>query len=59
MDLSDGLAAVVGVNANGSFADQVYLLVKHGEQPMTYEAVLSWRRGTARISMTARRPVLT
>lgn len=43
LELSDGIAAVVGVNANRSFADQVYLLVRHGEQPMTYKAVLSWR----------------
>lgn len=43
LDLSDGIAAVVGVNANRSFADQVYLIVRHGEQPTTYKAVLSWR----------------
>ncbi|MGH7307281.1 MAG: hypothetical protein ACREK6_01150 [Candidatus Rokuibacteriota bacterium] len=43
LELSDEIAAVVGVNTNRSFADQVYLLVRHGEQPTTYKAVLSWR----------------
>jgi hypothetical protein len=43
VELSDGIAAVVGVNTNGSFSDEVHLLVKHGEQPMTYKAVLGWR----------------
>lgn len=43
LELSEGIAAIIGVNANRSFADQVYLVVRHGEQPMTYKAVLSWR----------------
>ncbi|MEX2146562.1 MAG: hypothetical protein WED01_06065 [Candidatus Rokuibacteriota bacterium] len=43
LELSDGIAAVIGVNANRSFADHVYLLVRHGEEPTTYKAVLSWR----------------
>lgn len=40
--LDDGIAALVGVNQNRSFADQVYLVVTHAEQPSTYEAVLVW-----------------
>lgn len=43
VDLADGIAAVVGVNPNRSFADEVYLLVRHGDHPITYKAVLSWR----------------
>jgi hypothetical protein len=42
-DLAPGIAAVVGVNANRSFPDQVYLLVRHDAEPTTYKAILSWR----------------
>lgn len=43
LELSDGIAAVVGVNANRSFPDHVYIVVRHEPEPTTYKAVLSWR----------------
>jgi len=43
LNLEAGIAAVVGVNTNQIFADQVYLLVRHAEVPTTYQAVLAWR----------------
>ncbi|HXG01883.1 MAG TPA: hypothetical protein VNO23_00520 [Candidatus Binatia bacterium] len=43
LDLAHGIAAVVGVNANRSIPDQVYLIVRHEDVPTTYKAVLSWR----------------
>ncbi len=42
LDLSRGIGAVVGVNRNLSFSDQVYLVVNQGEQPSTYKVVLVW-----------------
>ena len=44
LDLAEGIGAVVGVNTNPTFSDQVYLIVKHAEQPTTYQAVLVWRQ---------------
>jgi hypothetical protein len=44
IDLDEGIAAVVGVNTNPTFSDQVYLIVSHAEQPTTYQAVLVWRQ---------------
>jgi len=43
LDLSNGIGAVIGVNSNPLFPDQVYLITRHTEQPTTYEAVLAWR----------------
>ncbi len=43
LDLTEGIGAVVGVNTNLLFPDQVYLIVRHAEQPTTYKAVLVWR----------------
>jgi len=43
LDLTEGIGAVVGVNTNLLFPDQVYLIVSHAEQPTTYKAVLVWR----------------
>lgn len=43
LDLGNGIGAVVGVNTNPLFPDQVYLIVSHGDQPTTYKAVLVWR----------------
>jgi hypothetical protein len=43
IDLSQGIAAVVGENDNQSLPDQVYLIVEHGPQPTTYKAMLLWR----------------
>ena len=47
LDLHDGLGAVVGVNTNAVFPDQVYLIVSHAETPTTYKAVLVWRERAA------------
>jgi hypothetical protein len=44
LDLRDGIGAVVGVNVNETFPDQVYIVVSQGEQPTTYKAVLAWRQ---------------
>jgi len=41
---SEGIAAVVGVNDNPTFADWVYLVVDHAPAPTTYEAVVGWDR---------------
>jgi hypothetical protein len=46
IDLRDGIGAVVGVNTNPLFPDQVYIVVSHAEQPATYKAVLLWRERT-------------
>jgi hypothetical protein len=43
LDLSEGIAALIGVNASASFPDHVYLIVRHGKGPATYKAVLGWR----------------
>ncbi|HME93957.1 MAG TPA: hypothetical protein VKN16_07065 [Methylomirabilota bacterium] len=43
IDLSQGIAAVVGENDNQSLPDQVYLIVEQGAQPTTYKAMLLWR----------------
>jgi hypothetical protein len=43
LDLKDGIGLVVGVNTDTLFPDQVYLILRHAEQPTTYKAVLAWR----------------
>jgi hypothetical protein len=44
VSLSDGLAAVVGVNDNPSFGDWVYFVVEHPSKPTTFKAVVGWER---------------
>lgn len=44
VDLRDGIAAVIAENDNPLFGDRVYLIVDQGESPVTYKAVLVWRR---------------
>ena len=44
LDLTGGIGAVVGVNTNAVFPDQVYLIVSQAETPTTYKAVLVWRQ---------------
>lgn len=44
LDLQNGIAAVVGMNHNPLFGDQVFLVVRQAEAPTTYSAVLGWRR---------------
>jgi hypothetical protein len=41
---ADGIAAVVGVNDNPTFADWVYLVVDQAPAPTTYSAVIGWDR---------------
>ena len=40
----EGLAAVIGVNDNPTFADWVYLVVEHPPKPTTFKAVIGWER---------------
>ena len=42
--LAEGLAAVIGINDNPSFADWVYLIVEHPPKPTTFKAVIGWER---------------
>jgi hypothetical protein len=44
VSLTEGLAAVVGINDNPSFADWVYLVVEHPAKPTTFKAVIGWER---------------
>ncbi|MGH7366032.1 MAG: hypothetical protein ACREK9_06435 [Candidatus Rokuibacteriota bacterium] len=44
LNLSMGIAAVVGVNDNESLADWVYVVVEHPERPTTFKVVLGWDR---------------
>ena len=43
LEISEGIAAVVGVNASPSFPDHVYLILRHAPEPATYKAILGWR----------------
>lgn len=43
VDLSDGIAVIVGVNSDSPFADQVVIVAKHAPSPTTYHVVLAWR----------------
>lgn len=44
VSLADGLAAVIGINENPSFADWVYFVVQHPPKPTTFKAVIGWER---------------
>lgn len=44
LDVSRGIAALVGVNPDAFSPDQVYLIITQGGEPTTYKAVLGWRR---------------
>jgi hypothetical protein len=44
VSLTEGLAAVVGINDNPSFADWVYLVIEHPVKSTTFKAVLGWER---------------
>ena len=58
LDLGSGIGAVVGVNDNESFADSVYLVVRHAPEPTVYKAVLGWRqRASDRESPSLRDPI--
>jgi hypothetical protein len=43
LELSEGIAAVVGVSARRPFPDHVYLILRHAAEPATYKAILGWR----------------
>ena len=59
LDLSEGIGAVVGVNTNTSFPDQVYIIVSHAPEPTTYKAVFGWReRATDRESPGGQGPII-
>ena len=47
VSLADGLAAVIGINENPSFADWVYFVVEHPARPTTFKAVVGWERRSA------------
>ncbi len=42
--LGQGIAAVVGENSNPSFADWVYIVVQHPQQPTPFKVVVGWER---------------
>lgn len=43
LDLSNGIGAVVGLNDNLSFPDNITIVVSHAAQPTTYKVVIAWR----------------
>jgi len=44
VSLGDGIAAIVAINSNPSFADWVYIVVEHPAMPTTFKAVFGWER---------------
>jgi hypothetical protein len=44
VSLADGLAAVIGINENPTFADWVYFIVEHPARPTTFKAVIGLER---------------
>lgn len=44
LDLSEGIAVVVGVEATPPHPDRVYLLIEHGSEPGSFKVVLGWRK---------------
>ncbi len=44
LDLSEGIAAVVGIEANLTFPDRVYLLIEQGSESRQFKAVLGYRK---------------
>jgi hypothetical protein len=43
LDLRDGVGVLVAENFNPTFADHVYIVVRHTERPTTFEAVIAWQ----------------
>lgn len=43
VDLSGGLAVIVGTNSDLTTADHVFLVVEHPREPRTFKAVIAWR----------------
>jgi len=43
VDLSDGIAAVVGIEPDRTQPDRVYLVIEQPAEPRTFTAVLAWR----------------
>jgi hypothetical protein len=44
VSLREGVAAIVGINDNPSFADWVYVVVQHPAKPATFDVVMGWDR---------------
>jgi len=44
VSLERGIALIVGVNENPSFADWVYIVVEHPPKPTAFKAVVGWDR---------------
>jgi hypothetical protein len=44
VSLAGGIAVIVGINSNPSFADWVYIVVEHPPLPTTFKAVFGWER---------------
>lgn len=44
LNLGRGIAVVVGADDNPFFADQVWIVVRHGEEPTSYKVILAWRQ---------------
>lgn len=47
LDLSDGIATVVGIESNPTYPDRVYLLIEQGSEPRQFKAVLGYRKRPA------------
>jgi hypothetical protein len=47
VSLAEGIALVVGVNDNPSFADWVYIIVEHPTRSATFKVALGWDRRRA------------
>ena len=47
LDLSQGVAAVVGQNSQAVMANLVYIIVEQGPTPTTFEVVLAWSNSDA------------
>ena len=59
LDLREGIGAVIGVNTNALFPDQVYIIVSHAPEPTTYKAVFGWReRASDRESPGGQGPII-
>jgi hypothetical protein len=43
LDLAEGIAVIAAARQGGVAADEAYIIVTHGAEPATYEAVLGWR----------------
>lgn len=49
LDMSDGVAVVVGEHSGSAFADHVFIIIKQPASPTTYRVILGWARRTHEI----------